>query len=683
MKKKLFMLLCLFSTLITVAQTYNLSQAKEAIDARNYDKALDYLNRDLKDFPAKAESHYYRAYTYNCQEKYPQALTEISASFKLLSPKDRELKADSYELRGKIYAIIDNQEKAIENYDQAIKLNPQKTEYYLSRGEEYAALKQYDKAEADYNKVLSLNEGDLKARTGLGSVCLMQKKYEEAEKIFTELMKLAPEYPKTYYFMAKVFLGKKETDDAIGSVFHALVLDESDDLSRADFLVDAKNNYLMAKSYVNSMLNPNPEKFFWRYLSAQLSEQKEDYHEAIKEYTKALETATVKDKNDVLYNRANCYTESGMYKHALVDYDEALSSDSTLAYFWGFRGLTEQQIGDFNGAVIDFTKAISVEPLESWFYYRRGWILDEFLKNHKAGLHDYNQSIAINKEVAYTYLNRGRLYSTVLNDSARAKKDFEMILTLDTVVHEQGNCRQYALMELGRNEDATVWMNKIIEVFPISGNYYDAACLYSKMNKPVKSVNSLRLAFENGYRSIHHINSDDDLDNVRNLKEFKELVVKWTVVLASEEKIVEETNPDNPVTEKQSFIIPMKNISDGTYELACKINELPLNFMFDTGASDISISQTEVQFMLKNGYMKQSDILGSQRFQIANGEIEIGTNIILRKVEIGGYILHNVAASVINNKKAPLLFGQSALSKYGKILIDNQAKTITIGAFIK
>ena len=433
----------------------------------------------------------------------------------------------------------------------------------------------------------------------------------------------------------------------------------------------------MAKSYVNSMLNPNPEKFFWRYLSAQLSEQKEDYHEAIKEYTKALETATVKDKNDVLYNRANCYTESGLYKQALADYDEALSSDSTLAYFWGFRGLTEQQMGDFNGAVIDFTKAISFEPLESWFYYRRGWILDEFLKNHQAGLHDYNQSIAINKEVAYTYLNRGRLYSTVLNDSVRAKKDFEMILKLDTVVKEQGNCRQYALMELGRNEDATTWMNKIIEAFPISGNYYDAACLYSNMNKPEKSVNSLRLAFENGFRSIHHINSDDDLDKVRNLKEFKELIEKWTVVLASEEKAVEKTNPDNPVTEKQSFIIPMKNISDGTYELACKINELPLNFMFDTGASDISISQTEVQFMLKNGYMKQSDILGSQRFQIANGEIEIGTNIILRKVEIGGYILHNVSASVINNKKAPLLFGQSALGKYGKIVLDNEKRTIT------
>jgi len=41
-------------------------------------------------------------------------------------------------------------------------------------------------------------------------------------------------------------------------------------------------------------------------------------------------------------------------------------------------------------------------------------------------------------------------------------------------------------------------------------------------------------------------------------------------------------------------------------------------------------------------------------------------------------ILKNVRATVVHNKNAPLLFGQSALSKYGKITIDNTKKTITI-----
>ena len=130
--------------------------------------------------------------------------------------------------------------------------------------------------------------------------------------------------------------------------------------------------------------------------------------------------------------------------------------------------------------------------------------------------------------------------------------------------------------------------------------------------------------------------------------------------------------------EKETAILPMKNISSGTYEIKCQINELPLNLLFDTGASDISISQTEVDFMLKNGYLNKTDVLGNQNYQYANGDIEVGTKILLRKVNLGGFILRNVAASVVLNKKAPLLIGQSALGRYGKIVIDNNKKTITI-----
>jgi clan AA aspartic protease (TIGR02281 family) len=258
-----------------------------------------------------------------------------------------------------------------------------------------------------------------------------------------------------------------------------------------------------------------------------------------------------------------------------------------------------------------------------------------------------------------------------------------MILTLDTVVNESGNCRQYALFHLGQIDKAITWSNKIIESFPTSGNYYDAACLYSLMNKPTESITSLKVAFENGYTEFVHLSQDDDLDNVRNLPEFKALVQQWQVKYNKslskepEAKMIQKGS-ELFVEEPETAILPMKNISSGTYEIKCQINELPLNFLFDTGASDISISQTEVDFMLKNGFLNKTDVLGSQNYEYANGAIEVGTRIILRKVNLGGFILRNVSASVVLNKKAPLLIGQSALGKYGKIIIDNDKKTITI-----
>ena len=82
--------------------------------------------------------------------------------------------------------------------------------------------------------------------------------------------------------------------------------------------------------------------------------------------------------------------------------------------------------------------------------------------------------------------------------------------------------------------------------------------------------------------------------------------------------------------------------------------------------------------MLKNGYLSKNDIIGSQQYQTASGDILEGTRIIIRKIEVGGLVLRNVEASVVHSDNAPLLLGQSVLSRLGKIQIDYNSSTLTI-----
>ena len=82
--------------------------------------------------------------------------------------------------------------------------------------------------------------------------------------------------------------------------------------------------------------------------------------------------------------------------------------------------------------------------------------------------------------------------------------------------------------------------------------------------------------------------------------------------------------------------------------------------------------------MLKNGYLKRSNIRGKQNYQTANGSISTGTVITIEKIVIGGVPLYNVEATIIDNDNAPLLFGQSALSKLGKIQINYKQTNLTI-----
>jgi aspartyl protease family protein len=118
-------------------------------------------------------------------------------------------------------------------------------------------------------------------------------------------------------------------------------------------------------------------------------------------------------------------------------------------------------------------------------------------------------------------------------------------------------------------------------------------------------------------------------------------------------------------------VIKMKKVN-GVYYIPVKINGTEMDFIFDTGAGLISISNLEASFLYKQGKITKDDILGKENFQDATGNISEGAIINLREVSIGGKTIYNVRALVTNNVNAPLLFGQTALGQFGQITIDYQ-----------
>ena len=138
--------------------------------------------------------------------------------------------------------------------------------------------------------------------------------------------------------------------------------------------------------------------------------------------------------------------------------------------------------------------------------------------------------------------------------------------------------------------------------------------------------------------------------------------------------------PDNePRVERTSgekVVIKMKK-ENGVYIMPVRINGTEMDFIFDTGAGLISLSDLEATFLYKQGKISKDDILGSEQFQDATGTISEGAIVNLKEVSIGNRTIHNVHASVVHNMKAPLLFGQSALEKFGKITIDYENGELT------
>jgi clan AA aspartic protease (TIGR02281 family) len=200
-----------------------------------------------------------------------------------------------------------------------------------------------------------------------------------------------------------------------------------------------------------------------------------------------------------------------------------------------------------------------------------------------------------------------------------------------------------------------------------NGLYYDKSCLLSRMGMIGDAIAALRTALEKGMRSFAHVENDDDMDPIRNHPDFITLIKEF------KDKPIVTINGNEDSLDEISIIseVQMTKMYSGVYEVACTINGLPLKFVFDTGASSVSISSVEATFMLKNGYLTSDDIKGKTYFSSATGEIHEGTIIKLKEIKIGEAVLRNIEASVVQNQQAPLLLGQSVLERFGTITIDN------------
>ncbi|MDR2066032.1 MAG: retroviral-like aspartic protease family protein [Prevotellaceae bacterium] len=144
----------------------------------------------------------------------------------------------------------------------------------------------------------------------------------------------------------------------------------------------------------------------------------------------------------------------------------------------------------------------------------------------------------------------------------------------------------------------------------------------------------------------------------------------------SRSSLSEQTPTRSNRTRESKSVIKMRS-NNGVYYVPCKINGIEMLFIFDTGASDITMSAAEAIVLYKQGKLSDDDFIGTQQYQIADGSIHEGMVVKLKSVEIGNRKLYDVRASIVDNMEAPLLLGQSALSKFGKISIDYKRNEIS------
>jgi predicted aspartyl protease len=130
-------------------------------------------------------------------------------------------------------------------------------------------------------------------------------------------------------------------------------------------------------------------------------------------------------------------------------------------------------------------------------------------------------------------------------------------------------------------------------------------------------------------------------------------------------------NPTDLFTEIPSNTIKIVKSETGLIEVPVILNGvLKINFIFDSGASEVSLSPDVALTLFRTGTITENDWLPDQTYTFADGSKAKSKRFLIKKLIIGNQTLANIEASISNSIEAPMLIGQNVMQKLGSITID-------------
>ena len=175
----------------------------------------------------------------------------------------------------------------------------------------------------------------------------------------------------------------------------------------------------------------------------------------------------VLDRNGLIagiyYNQGTAYGAKGEHDRAILDYDKAIQIDPRFALAYYNRGVAYEAKGKYDRAILDYDRAIQIDPRFALAYCSRGNVYLEKGEYDRAIL-DYDRAIQIDPRDTHAYNNRGSAYYKK-GEHDRAILDYDRAIQIDPRDAEAYNNRgaAYAYGAKGEHDRAILDFTKAIE----------------------------------------------------------------------------------------------------------------------------------------------------------------------------------------------------------------------------
>ncbi|MCA8939282.1 MAG: tetratricopeptide repeat protein, partial [Planctomycetes bacterium] len=307
------------------------------------------------------------AYFYHQHKQYEKALLAYDKLVALgMSP------VSAYLNRASCHSEMGNAERAYEDAERALEIDPRNYSAMLAIGRYAISLDRLQEAEGYIRGAISFKPTDPSGYGTLGMLRRREKRYRDALEAYQQALDLDPDYAGSYMGRALAFWALEEIGSAKACVNEAI-----------------KRDFRLADSYV---------------IRGKLRKAEGDGAGVLADYAAAI--AADPSSSAGYSARATYYMSKGEAEKAREDADAGLKLNPRDTGLLAVRAYLAGQDRRYEDAIADYTKCIEIDPRHRGAHAGRGYAYRS-LERHAEALADFEAEIALGDPTAQLFGDRG------------------------------------------------------------------------------------------------------------------------------------------------------------------------------------------------------------------------------------------------------------------------------------
>ncbi|MCH5345973.1 MAG: tetratricopeptide repeat protein [Muribaculaceae bacterium] len=518
-----------------LALTSLMTMSAQSIDNPITRATMAVYDEVIAENPGDYETLLRRGNEYYNHYMYRQALDDVNQAMRYIPAADKDARYRALLLRANVYSLSNRYAETVTDLNEALGIEPKNYIATYLRANAYYNLGNYTDAQNDYTSLLRLNPRSQEAMFGLAKIAVKQNNLGVANDFADRAVNLTPAISDVYMSRAEVRQLAGDNQGAVDDYIMAISTD-SENTARAlqELFKLSDTNYSSVINGLTGAIRSAPRQGMFYYIRAMIAQSHCNYSAAIEDYDKII--------NERLYvyeglnaSLAECYLALGKYETALMNIDYAIEANPERASYYILKSRILRATGNYQEALKNAETALEKSPDDNAGLQALA-LAQESLGQYQEASVTLSEAILNDSSDPYLLMLRGWILTDYRYQPEVAKTCYERVVDLDFDFDQVRSLKGFALLFLGKDDEAEQWMNTILSsVDDTDGivNYY-ATCFFAQKGMKDIAFRHMQQALERGYANYYNwVNNNDARINVAPLRDdprFRQLLDKYVIL---------------------------------------------------------------------------------------------------------------------------------------------------------